>query len=745
MSFQITLPNPTSIPDVLYGKVLSGMFANNEQGVVYDVGDYVRYMQTGVELVTNGNFSEGTTGWTNTAELQSATVVSGYVRLTVSSGGAASGITQSLTFVIGRSYLITGRVRSVSGAAVRLAVTNNSFTTTIASGPDITSTVFTDTSLIFTATEINNRVYLRVGSASGVGDFDNISVKELTALDTCTLFQDSAGTTPVTAVEQPVGLMLDKSKGLVLGAELVTNGDFSSGTTGWFVTGGSGGTITNTSGELALTTAGAGVLVSSPISVVVGKTYSLSGAGRLGSYGPTVQFGVAATNNATPSQQTFTSTIQTVKTAIFTATATTMFVILRFPTVGTSGQNAFFDNISVRELPGNHAFQSTAIDRPILRNRYNLLTNTEQFDDAAWTKARTDITPNAIIAPDGTLSADLIVRNSTTLTCSTQQSISAPIGSRVTFSIRAKAAGVGGFLGLRLQGAYPDRADVLFNLSDGTFAGPTSTSFTSVVVPPAINLGAGWWELSITVTVANSVLSRCLFSPSDGSSVSVFEGSSTTLSNAYVWGASLVPADQAHLPYQRVNTATDYDSDPNKFPLYLAANGTNTWMQTNSIDFTGTDKVTVFAGVRKLSDASRCVVFELSPTLGSNAGTFLFTAPEVNSNPNVGLFSRGSIFGGTPVYGTSTAPASFVMNGRLGISSDENTLRLNAAVVGTSAADQGTGNFGNYPLYLFRRGGTSLPFNGNFYGLVIRGALTNDDHIVDVERLLAFKTRGFVS
>jgi len=29
--------------------------------------------------------------------------------------------------------------------------------------------------------------------------------------DLSTLFQDSAGTTPVTAVEQPVGLILDKS------------------------------------------------------------------------------------------------------------------------------------------------------------------------------------------------------------------------------------------------------------------------------------------------------------------------------------------------------------------------------------------------------------------------------------------------------------------------------------------------------------------------------------------------------
>ena len=37
--------------------------------------------------------------------------------------------------------------------------------------------------------------------------------------DFSTMFQDSAGTTPVTAVEQPVGLILDKSKGLALGPD----------------------------------------------------------------------------------------------------------------------------------------------------------------------------------------------------------------------------------------------------------------------------------------------------------------------------------------------------------------------------------------------------------------------------------------------------------------------------------------------------------------------------------------------
>ena len=40
--------------------------------------------------------------------------------------------------------------------------------------------------------------------------------------DLTTMFQNAAGTVPVTGAGQPVGLMLDKSKGLVLGSELVT-------------------------------------------------------------------------------------------------------------------------------------------------------------------------------------------------------------------------------------------------------------------------------------------------------------------------------------------------------------------------------------------------------------------------------------------------------------------------------------------------------------------------------------------
>jgi hypothetical protein len=75
-------------------------------------------------------------------------------------------------------------------------------------------------------------------------------------------------------------------------------------------------------------------------------------------------------------------------------------------------------------------------------------------------------------------------------------------------------------------------------------------------------------------------------------------------SGIYIWGADLRVANTGvNLPpYQRVNTATDYDTAG--FPHYLRFDGVDDFLQTSSINFTSTDKMTVFAGVRKLSDAA---------------------------------------------------------------------------------------------------------------------------------------------
>ncbi len=55
---------------------------------------------------------------------------------------------------------------------------------------------------------------------------------------------------------------------------------------------------------------------------------------------------------------------------------------------------------------GNHATQSVTASRPVLSARYNLLTQTEDF--SAWGSGSTSITPNTALAPNGTLTADLL-------------------------------------------------------------------------------------------------------------------------------------------------------------------------------------------------------------------------------------------------------------------------------------------------------------------------------------------------
>lgn len=167
--------------------------------------------------------------------------------------------------------------------------------------------------------------------------------------DLSTMFQDSAGTTPVTAPGQSVGLMLDKSKGLVLGPELATNGTFDFDILGWDSSNGSyrweaGGIVgrsstgtTDVFDQSVLTEIGAFYMIEvDVVSFTLDPEIALDGtiiSGTLTAVGK--------------------------NTAIFRATATSH----RIGVIATAA-DIEFSSISIRELPGNHASQATASKRP---------------------------------------------------------------------------------------------------------------------------------------------------------------------------------------------------------------------------------------------------------------------------------------------------------------------------------------------------------------------------------------------
>lgn len=157
---------------------------------------------------------------------------------------------------------------------------------------------------------------------------------------------------------------------------------------------------------------------------------------------------------------------------------------------------------------------------------------------------------------------------------------------------------------------------------------------------------------------------------------------------------------------------------------YGTFDGVDDFLVTPAIDFTGTDKATVIASWAIGSTSGIKMLAELSATSDTNNGSF---ASYVNTNLNdVVLRGTGravlrysdAVALDTPVVST----AEFDIAGAT--ATDEILLRRNGATAASSvsvAGPAGTGNFGNHALYIGRRGGASLPFNGRIYRIIVIG------------------------
>lgn len=542
-----------------------------------------------------------------------------------------------------------------------------------------------------------------------------------------TLFQDSAGTTPVTAVGQPVGLMLDKSKGLVLdkskglvlGPELITNAadrDFSSDTGFW----GKDPGVTISGGAANYSSVPAGYALYRSAFLPQGYyavTYTVT---SLSSGSVSASLG---TNSAPARTSTGTFTDY-----VYTSSTSSVAVAAR-----SAGTTASIDNISVKALPGNHAFNPSgnSANFPVLSARYNLLTKTDQFDDAVWSKASTTVAQNAILAPDGTLSADKLVEAATPAAhFIASPAVSLASNGSVSGSIYVKAAErtwcVVRF-GYQNYGRY-------VNLSTGAIGSIYSAAPDTFTVD---SVGNGWFKVTLSKAVSSGNIGLSVdVATADGTNNYAGDGTS----GIYIWGADLRVANDAlgQPAYQRVNTATDYDTVG--FKPYLAFNGVNQWLQTNSIDFTYGDKMFVCAGVRKLSDAATGMLFETSSSALS--GSFSIRVPQ-GAAARYSYVSTGSSSGQADSPLTFQAPTTNILSGIGDISGDQSILRVNGSQVASSTVDQGTGNYGNYPLYIGSRAGASLWFNGRLYGLVVAGKQASASEIASTETWLNDKTGAY--
>jgi lysophospholipase L1-like esterase len=178
---------------------------------------------------------------------------------------------------------------------------------------------------------------------------------------------------------------------------------------------------------------------------------------------------------------------------------------------------------------------------------------------------------------------------------------------------------------------------------------------------------------------------------------------------------------------------------------YLDFDGSLSALSTSAIDISGTDKATVWCGLRKDSDAAAGVAVEFGTNSNSVAGSFAFLAPSGAASDYAAIL-RGSATTGYLIPSFAAASAnvlacSFAISGAA--RSTEVFPRADGcipALTTTGTANAGTGNLGNLALYLGGRAGTGTYFNGRIYGLIIRSGASSSDDMLNAEAYLNAKS-----
>ena len=185
-------------------------------------------------------------------------------------------------------------------------------------------------------------------------------------------------------------------------------------------------------------------------------------------------------------------------------------------------------------------------------------------------------------------------------------------------------------------------------------------------------------------------------------------------------------------PILRQNTITK--------AYYLEFDGSDDFLVTSNINFTATDKVSLFAGVRKLSDANIGSVFGLSSAPLSASGVFEMYTPQTVGGEGFAYYSRGASTRSVVLAQGLKAPVGFILSAQTDIANNTVICKINQTLAAVTAGSLGDGSFSNNPLFIGRRGGTSLPFNGHIYSLIGFGRLTTDAETVALEKLIAKNT-----
>lgn len=169
--------------------------------------------------------------------------------------------------------------------------------------------------------------------------------------------------------------------------------------------------------------------------------------------------------------------------------------------------------------------------------RTNLLTYSEQFDNAVWDKLEATITANAIAAPSGSIATDLVIPTASNATHGVRQGFSSTATSLV-MSAYVKAGGYNRVQLYMYNGS--GYGHVTFDLVSATVTHTVSGSVTWVSGTIS-SVGNGWFRITMFGSGSTAItLGGVLVLDAAGNGFSLgpaFAGDGT--SGIYIWGAQI--------------------------------------------------------------------------------------------------------------------------------------------------------------------------------------------------------------
>ena len=199
----------------------------------------------------------------------------------------------------------------------------------------------------------------------------------------------------------------------------------------------------------------------------------------------------------------------------------------------------------VKDLKASGLWSKMKAVYPMVTDNYNLLSYTEDFSNGVYTKLNTTITTNTTTAPNGTITADKLIENTTNDQHIFFSSNTANTGQVYTFSAYLKAAEMQyGVIQIVDSSASNKRFTVLADLVNGTIVTTRSLNSPINTSSSITSVGNGWYRVTCTMAQVGGTTCYTNVGISNSSNPSWnavdFPSYAGTNGNGiYVWGAQL--------------------------------------------------------------------------------------------------------------------------------------------------------------------------------------------------------------